>query len=86
MLTLLPLPPRALELAGQENIWQFMQQNWLSNRVFKPSTTSSIIAAMPETPLSIRPWKIMSIAIGAVVVCQSFKGLDNIRRWGARVL
>jgi hypothetical protein len=28
-------PPRAPELNGQENIWQFMRQNWLSNRIFK---------------------------------------------------
>ena len=31
----LALPPRAPELNGQENIWQFMCQNWLSNRIFK---------------------------------------------------
>ena len=31
-LSLLPLPPRAPELNPQENIWQFMRQNWLSNR------------------------------------------------------
>ena len=29
-ITLMPLPPRAPELNGQENIWQFMRQNWLS--------------------------------------------------------
>ena len=28
-ISLLPLPPRAPELNGQENIWQFMRQNWL---------------------------------------------------------
>jgi hypothetical protein len=33
--SLLSLPPRSPELNGQENIWQFMRQNWLSNRVFK---------------------------------------------------
>ena len=32
-LSLLPLPPRAPELNPQENIWQFMRQNWLSNRI-----------------------------------------------------
>src|SRR6516162_2221314 len=32
---LLQLPPRAPELNGQENIWQFMRQNWLSNPIFK---------------------------------------------------
>src|SRR5215469_13263615 len=30
-ISLVPLPPRAPELNGQENIWQFMRQNWLSN-------------------------------------------------------
>jgi transposase len=34
-ISLLPLPPRAPELNSQENIWQFMRQNWLSNRIFK---------------------------------------------------
>ena len=34
-ISLMPLPPRAPELNGQENIWQFMRQNWLSNRVFQ---------------------------------------------------
>src|ERR1700675_4169131 len=30
-LSLLQLPPRAPELNSQENIWQFMRANWLSN-------------------------------------------------------
>jgi len=34
-ISLMPLPPRSPELNSQENIWQFMRQNWLSNRVFK---------------------------------------------------
>ena len=34
-ISLLQLPPRAPELNGHENIWQFMRQNWLSNRIFK---------------------------------------------------
>jgi transposase len=34
-ITLLPLPPRSPELNPVENIWQFMRDNWLSNRVFK---------------------------------------------------
>ena len=33
-MTLLPLPPRSPELNPAENIWQFMRDNWLSNRVF----------------------------------------------------
>ena len=34
-ITLLPLPPRSPELNPVENVWQFMRDNWLSNRVFK---------------------------------------------------
>ena len=33
-ITLLPLPPRSPELNPVENIWQFVRDNWLSNRVF----------------------------------------------------
>src|SRR6201995_6180824 len=29
-ISLMPLPPRSPELNSQENIWQFMRQNWLS--------------------------------------------------------
>ena len=34
-ITLLPLPPRSPELNPVENIWQFMRDNWISNRVFQ---------------------------------------------------
>ena len=33
-MTLVPLPPACPELNSQENVWQFMRQNYLSNRVF----------------------------------------------------
>lgn len=34
-ITLIFLPSRSPELNSQENIWQFMRANWLSNRVFE---------------------------------------------------
>ncbi len=34
-ITLLPLPPRAPELNPVENVWQFLRDNWLSNRIFR---------------------------------------------------
>jgi transposase len=34
-ITLLLLPPRSPELNPVENIWQFLRDNWLSNRIFK---------------------------------------------------
>ena len=33
-ITLVPPPPRSPELNPVENIWQFMRDNWLSNRTF----------------------------------------------------
>ena len=60
------LPSRAPELNPQENIWQYMRQNWLSNRVFE--TYDAIIdeaceawnklIALPEVIKSIgmRQW------------------------------
>ena len=34
-ITVLALPPRSPELNPVENVWQFMRDNWLSNRIFK---------------------------------------------------
>jgi hypothetical protein len=34
-ITLVPLPPKCPELNPVENVWQFIRDNWLSNRVFR---------------------------------------------------
>ena len=34
-ITIMPLPPKCPELNPTENVWQFIRDNWLSNRVFK---------------------------------------------------
>src|SRR3954447_17732970 len=34
-ITLLPLPPRCPELNPVENLWQYLRENWLFNRVFR---------------------------------------------------
>jgi hypothetical protein len=34
-ITILALPPKCPELNPVENIWQYMRDNWLSNRIFK---------------------------------------------------
>ena len=62
-ITLLPLPPRSPELNPVENVWQFMRQNWLSNRVFK--SYDDIVAHCCErwNKLTGQPWRIMSIGI-----------------------
>ena len=53
---------RSPELNGQENIWQFMRQNWLSNRVFKTFDDIVDHCCYAWNTLIDQPWKIMSIA------------------------
>src|SRR5262249_33045015 len=61
-ISLVPLPPRAPELNGQENIWQFMRQKWLSNRIFKSFDDIVDHCCYAWNTLIDQPWKIMSIA------------------------
>jgi transposase len=61
-ISLLPLPPRSPELNSQENIWQFMRQNWLSNRIFKSFDDIVDHCCYAWNTLIGQPWKIMSIA------------------------
>ena len=62
-LTLIFLPSRAPELNPQENIWQYMRANWLSNRVFE--TYDDIIEAACEAwkKLIAQPDTITSIGM-----------------------
>ena len=65
-LTIILLPSRSPELNPVENVWQYLRQNWLSNRVF--DTHDDILdagcdawnqlIAQPETIMSIgmRDW------------------------------
>ena len=61
-ISLMPLPARAPELNPQENIWQFMRQNWLSNRVFKSYDNIVDHCCFAWNTLIDQPWNIMSIA------------------------
>ncbi len=60
-ITLMPLPPRSPELNPVENIWQFMRDNWLSNRVFKSYDDILDHCCFAWNSLIEQPWKIMSI-------------------------
>ena len=62
-ITLLPLPPRAPELNPIENIWQFMRENWLSNRVFASYATILDHCCGAWNKLIDQPWLIMSIGL-----------------------
>ena len=60
------LPPHSLELNPVENVWQFLRQNYLANRVF--DTYGAIIDAiidawrMAWNALIAQPERITSIA------------------------
>ncbi|PSS60615.1 hypothetical protein C6558_32055 [Ensifer sp. NM-2] len=60
-ITILPLPPKSPELNPVENIWQFIRENWLSNRVFKSYEDIVDHCCHAWRTLQDRPWKIMSI-------------------------
>jgi len=60
-ITLLLLPPRAPELNPVENVWQFMRDNWLSNRIFKSYDEIVALCCEAWNKLINQPWKIMSI-------------------------
>ena len=60
-ITLLPLPPRAPELNPVENVWQFLRDNWLSNRVFRSYDEIVAHCCNAWNNLIDQPWRIMSI-------------------------
>jgi hypothetical protein len=62
-ITLLSLPPRSPELNPTENLWQFLRQTFLSNRVFE--TYEAILDAACEAWNAVldTPWRIMSIGL-----------------------
>lgn len=62
-ITLLFLPPRSPELNPVENIWQFIRDNWLSNRVFKSYRDIIDQCCHAWKQLINQPWTIMSIGL-----------------------
>jgi transposase len=62
-ITLMPLPPKSPELNPAENIWQFMRDNWLSNRVFRSYYEILDHCCFAWNRLVNHPWTIMSIGL-----------------------
>ncbi len=62
-ITLLPLPPKCPELNVMENVWQFMRDNWLSNRVFAAYDDIVEHCRHAWSRLVAEPWRIMSIGL-----------------------
>ena len=61
-ITIVPLPAKCPELNPQENVWEFMRDNWLSNRVF---TYDNIVDHCRDAwnKLIDQPWRIMSLGL-----------------------
>ena len=62
-ITIVPLPPKCPELNAQENVWQFIRNNWLSNRAFDSTTALLDHCCDPWNKLEAQPWTIMSIGL-----------------------
>jgi len=62
-ITLVPLPPKCPELNPVENVWQFLRDNWLSNRVFHCYHNLVDHCCEAWNRLVDQPWKIMSIGL-----------------------
>jgi transposase len=62
-ITLVPLPPKCPELNVMENIWRFMRDNWLSNRVFQSYGAIVDHRCHAWRGLVDQPWRIMSIGL-----------------------
>jgi len=62
-ITIMKLPPKCPELNPQENVWQFLRDNWLSNRIFTDYKNIVDHCCWAWRNLADRPWKIMSIGL-----------------------
>ena len=62
-MTLVPLPSKSPELNPVENIWQYMRDNWLSNRIFAGYEDIVDHCCFNWNKLVDRPWLIMSIGL-----------------------
>jgi hypothetical protein len=56
-ITLVLLPAKCPELDPKENVWQFMRDNWLSNRVFKSYHQIVDLCCDAWNKLTDQPWR-----------------------------
>lgn len=62
-ISIVPLPARCPELNPQENVWQFLRDNWLSNRVFASYEEIVDQCCDAWNRLVDQPWRIMSLGL-----------------------
>ena len=62
-ISILPLPPRSPDLNPVENLWQFLRDNYLSNRIFTSYDDILDHCCYAWRKLAAQPWRIMSIGL-----------------------
>jgi len=62
-ITIIALPPKCLELNPVENVWQFLRDNWLCNRIFKSYDDLVDYCCEVWNKPANQPWRIMSIGL-----------------------
>lgn len=60
-ISIIALPSKCPELNPVENIWQFMRENWLSNRVFTSHENILDHCCEAWNKLIDQPWRIITI-------------------------
>ena len=60
---MISLPAKYPELNPQENVWQFMRENWLSNRIFKSFHDIVDHCCDAWNKFTDQAWRIMSLGI-----------------------
>ncbi len=60
---IVPLPAKCPELNPQENVWHFMRDNWLSNRVFTSYDNLVDHCCAAWNRRVDTPWTIMSLGL-----------------------
>ena len=59
-ISIIALPAKCPELNPVENVWQFMRDNWLSNRIFKSYDDIVDHCCEAWNKLVDHPWRILS--------------------------
>ena len=62
-ITLVALPPKCPELNPTENVWEFMRDNWLSNRIFHSYDAIVDHCCEAWNKLVDQPSRIMSLGL-----------------------
>ena len=62
-ISIVAIPSKSPELNPQENVWQFMRDNWLSNRVFGSYDEIVDHCCDAWNRLVDQPWRIMSLGL-----------------------